>query len=218
MIVAEVREQLVDMYRREQFVPDKSGGKLVEIVGASFLADEPAIIGTPDEDYIERELVWYLTTSRYVQDIPGGAPKIWQQVADRHGRINSNYGWCVFSKENGFQHHNVVAALKEDPSTRQAVMVYTRPSMHDDATTFGMSDFMCTNAVQYVIRDGKLDAIVQMRSNDVVFGYRNDFAWQQYMLERVAGEVGEVAGTITWQVGSLHVYERHFNLLEELTS
>jgi len=60
-----------------------------------------------------------------------------------------------------------------------------------------------------------------MRSNDVVFGYKNDYAWQKYVLDNVAkditvdGSIGKniEPGNITWQVQNLHVYERHFNLV-----
>ncbi|MGZ7196727.1 hypothetical protein ACXWOC_11115, partial [Streptococcus pyogenes] len=73
--------------------------------------------------------------------------------------------------------------LIEKPDSRRAIMIYTRPSMQVDFERDGMSDFMCTNNVQYLIRDGRVHAIVNMRSNDVVFGFRNDYAWQKYVLE-----------------------------------
>ena len=92
-------------------------------------------------------------------------------------------------------------------------MIYTRPIMHADYNRDGMSDFMCTNAVQYVIRNNRLNAIVQMRSNDVVFGYKNDRAWQQWVLNKLANDLEIDPGQIVWNAGSLHVYERHFNLL-----
>ena len=94
-------------------------------------------------------------------------------------------------------------------------MIYTRPSMWEDYNKNGMSDFMCTNTVQYFLRNGRLDALVQMRSNDVVFGYKNDFAWQDYVLNNLCQDLGVDKGTITWSVGSLHVYERHFHLISE---
>jgi thymidylate synthase len=78
----------------------------------------------------------------------------------------------------------------------------------------GMSDFMCTNTVQYLVRDGKLNALVYMRSNDAVFGYKNDFAWQKYVLESLCKDADIPIGDIYWNVASLHVYERHFNLIE----
>jgi len=59
-----------------------------------------------------------------------------------------------------------------------------------------------------------LQAVVQMRSNDVVFGYKNDYAWQQNVLESLSQDLGINPGFITWQVQNLHVYERHFHLVE----
>jgi thymidylate synthase len=82
-----------------------------------------------------------------------------------------------------------------------------------DYNANGMSDFMCTNAVQYMIRDGKLNAVVQMRSNDVVFGYKNDYAWQKFVLDKLAADLEVTPGRIIWNAGSLHVYERHFKLV-----
>ena len=212
--VSDIRDQFAALYQDGEFVTDKFGGKVLEIVGASFIADEELIFGAVNEDYVKRELDWYRSMSLYVSDIPGGAPKIWQQVACKNGRINSNYGWCIWSKENGNQYDNVVAELKKNPDSRRAVMIYTRPNMWNDYNENGRSDFMCTNAVQYVLRNGKLNAIVQMRSNDAWAGYRNDFAWQKYVLNCVAEDINCAVGEIMWNVGSLHVYDRQFYLVD----
>jgi thymidylate synthase len=67
--------------------------------------------------------------------------------------------------------------------------------------------------------------VSQMRSNDVVFGYKNDYAWAQYLMDKfvsnwnemasATGEHGEIEkGMLIWQVMNLHVYERHFNLVK----
>jgi thymidylate synthase len=53
----------------------------------------------------------------------------------------------------------------------------------------GMSDFMCTNAVTYIIRDHLVHANVQMRSNDCIFGYRNDRAWQLHVLKMLVDDL-----------------------------
>jgi thymidylate synthase len=211
--VTHIRQEFQYLLKNEAFIEDKTGVKMLEIRSASFVADEPAIFGTPNQDYIDRELAWYESQSLNVNDIPGGPPTIWKQVADKHGYINSNYGWCVFSKQNGSQYDNVVKELTAHPYSRRAVMIYTRPKMWEDYNLDGMSDFMCTNAVQYMIRYGRLNAVVQMRSNDVVFGYRNDYAWQKHVLQKLAKDLGVVEGDIYWNAGSLHVYSRHFNMV-----
>jgi len=106
----------------------------------------------------------------------------------------------------------------KDVGSRQAVMVYTRPSIHTDAFTNGRKDFICTNAVQLLIRDGKLEYHVSMRSNDVVYGYNNDVAWHRYVHQRALACLPESLGGIEigdmyWSAGSLHVYPRHFKLV-----
>ena len=219
--VNDIRELLAEQFLNENFTIDKSGVKTVELVGASFIADEALIFGSENAEYIQHELDWYLSQSLNVNDIPGKTPAIWNAVATPDGLINSNYGYLVLSKENGSQYENVRNELTVNPESRRAVMIYTRPTMHTDWCAGGMSDFICTNAVQFLLRAAQLHMIVQMRSNDAVFGYKNDYAWQKYiqgcLAEDLACRTGNAisAGSITWQVGSLHVYERHFNYITD---
>jgi len=212
--VQDIREQFKIELAHENFVTDKSGVNMLEIRSACFIADEPSIFGKVNEEYVKRELEWYKSMSLNVNDIPGGAPAIWELVSDEEGYINSNYGWCIWSRQNFNQYHRVFEELWNNPQSRRAVMIYTRPSMWDEYNTDGMSDFMCTNAVQYMIRDGELEAVVQMRSNDVVFGYKNDYAWQKHVLDMLANQLNVKSGKIYWNAGSLHVYSRHFNLID----
>jgi thymidylate synthase len=210
--VEDIREYLIRELQAESFVVDKTGVKTIEMIGACFEADEPSIFGDVNDEYVQRELEWYKSMSLYVDDIPGITPAIWKQVASTEGKINSNYGWAIYSEDNGLQYLNVLDELMKNPNSRRAVMIYTRPTMWHDYNHNGMSDFMCTNAVQYMIRDGQLVAIVQMRSNDVVFGYRNDYAWQKYVADQLTKDLElETQPKIVWNVGNLHVYERHFD-------
>jgi Straboviridae dCMP hydroxymethylase len=225
---------------RESSMTSLVGNTTIEIVGASFIADEPSIFGKVDEGYVKREEEWYYSMSLNVNDIPGGTPAAWKACADKDGFINSNYGWTCFSPENGFeaatyyergykafglelpaaslpgrsQYECAVNELKKNPESRRAVIIYTRPTMWMDYNSNGRSDFMCTNAVQYMIRDGKLHAVVQMRSNDAVWGYKNDRAWQQHVLEKMGNELSVPVGNLYWNAGSLHIYSRHYHLVD----
>jgi thymidylate synthase len=210
--VEDIREYFIRELQAERFITDKTGVKTIEMIGATFEADEPTIFGDVNDDYIQRELEWYKSMSLYVDDIPGITPAIWKKVADRGGKINSNYGWAIYHKDNYLQYANVLNELQFSPNSRRAVMIYTRPTMWNDYNRDGMSDFMCTNTVQYMIRNGQLVVIVQMRSNDVVFGYRNDYAWQKYVAFHMTKDLKLTKQPkIIWHVGSLHVYERHFD-------
>lgn len=214
MLLSDLRDEIARAY-----VSGSRVGNTVELIGESFIANEPTIFGAPNDDYIKRELAWYASGSLNVDDIPGGAPKIWRDVADPHGFVNSNYGFLVFDERNHSQLDRVVQHLLADLGSRRAVAIYTRPTMHDDWNTNGRRDFVCTNAVQYLVRDGKLNLVVQMRSNDVVFGYRNDYAWQRLTQDCVIADLEEHGviverGDIIWNAASLHVYDRHFWLLD----
>jgi len=220
MNVEYIRNSFSDELANENFVIDKTSVKTLEIQGASFEANEPLIFGPLNHEYIKRELNWYNSMSLNVDDIEGKVPAIWQSVSTPSGEINSNYGWCVWSDSNNCTHHNgaqywnVVKELRLNPDSRRAIMIYTRPTMHTDYNRDGMSDFICTNTVQYLIRNDELVVIVQMRSNDVVFGYRNDYAWQDYVAGLVSTSLRLTSHKIIWQVGSLHIYEKHFWMVE----
>lgn len=216
--VKDVRNIFIEKYKNQDFIIDKSKQKTIEIMNASFIADEPYIFKQPNKEYIEKEILWYLSMSLNIKDFPGGAPKIWHEVASKQGYINSNYGWCIFSEQNFKQLDHVITELKENPNSRRAIMIYTRPSMWLDYNKNGMSDFICTNNVQYLIRDNKIHSLVYMRSNDAIFGYRNDFAWQKYVLTILVNQLQIAPGTIYWNVGSLHIYERHFHEIEKFIS
>ena len=199
---------------REASMTGLMGNETIEIVGASFIADEDAIFGEVNWDWVRREEEWYHSMSLNVNDIPGGAPKVWAAVADKDGFINSNYGWMIWSEDNGRQYDCALAELQKNPESRRAVMIYTRPSMWLDYNKGGRSDFCCTNAVQYLIRDGAIHAVVQMRSNDAIFGFKGDRAWQRHVLEKLATDLKVDVGNILWNAGSLHVYARHFYLVD----
>lgn len=214
--VADIRAKLIQKYKDQDFVIDKTGVKTIEVIGESFIADEDWIIRKPNYDYIERELEWYKSQSLYVDDIPGGTPAIWNQVASDLGEINSNYGYLIWSDENYSQYQNVLEELTANPNSRRAVMIYNRPSMHKDYKRDGMSDFICTYANTFLIRDGKLISHYLMRSNDAVFGYDNDVHWAMHVQKRLAEDLDVECGNIIWTATNLHVYERHFKFIEEL--
>ena len=196
---------------------DKTGVKCIEMIGASFEADEPAIFGKPNTEYIEKEIDWYESQSLNINDIYGpdkSPPEAWQYAACDAGFINSNYGYLIYSEENGYQYDNVLAELKANPNSRRATMIYNRPEIWSEYNTDGMSDYICTNSVAYYIRNDKLNCCVQMRSNDVVYGYKNDYAWQQYVLQDLAFDLNLEPGKMIWQVQNLHVYEKHFDLIK----
>lgn len=169
------------------------------------------------ESYIKKELDWYMSQSTDVKLI-GMDAKTWLKCCDDNYKVNSNYGFLMFSPQNGYQYKNVVDELSTFYDSRRAVAYYTNPWMH----YVGGKDHICTLAVQYLLREDYVHAIVFMRSNDIVYGLIGaDLFWQNEMLQSIAADLSVLytrqikAGSITWQVGSLHIYEKHWGKLDE---
>ena len=228
----DIKNELVRKYKAGE-IREIAGSKCVEIQNANFIADKDWIIREPNYDYANREIEWYESQSLYVEDIPGKTPVIWEQCADKDGKINSNYGWCIWSNENGNQYKNCLRTLVKDPHSRQAVMIYTRPSMYKDAFENGRHDFMCTFSTQVFLNEKvddsipgqlipyyELKYIIYQRSSDSIFGFNNDIIFHRYVANKLANDLTEAlnypvkVGDIEWNAGSLHVYERHFKYLE----
>lgn len=224
-IIFPIIEQFYNKIQNKEFVTDKSGVKCVEIIGAKIenLNPKQAIldfgIKKTNKEYCEKELKWYLSRdlniSDWVDDI-----SIWKQVADYNGFINSNYGWCIFSEENYNQYENCKKELIKNPQSRRAIMIYNRPNMWIDYNKDGRSDFICTLQNQFFIRDNTLISIYEMRSNDLIYGWFNDFYWACEVYNKLFEELKMIykdlkLGTMTWIANSLHVYEKHFELLEK---
>lgn len=169
------------------------------------------------EAYVKKELDWYMSQSTDAQMI-GQTASTWLKCCDKNHKVNSNYGFLMFSPQNGYQYKNVVEELSYDYDSRRAVAYYTNPWMH----YVGGKDHICTLAVQYLLREDFVHAIVFMRSNDIVYGLIGaDLFWQNEMLQSIAADLTIAydrqigAGSITWQVGSLHIYEKHWGKLDE---
>lgn len=225
-IVLKEFKRLYEDLENSKFVTDKSGVNCVEIIDSNIKNLDPSRplfdFGprkTP-ENYCKKELDWYLSESLnikgWMDDI-----KIWTQVADKDGFINSNYGNLVFSKENFKQYQHVLDELTQKPDSRRALIMYNRPSMWIEYNADGMSDFTCTISAQVFIRDNRLIWINTMRSQDAIFGFGSDFYWACYVYNRLFDDLkqtheGLKHGWINWNCASFHVYERHFELLKDI--
>jgi len=111
--------------------------------------------------------------------------------------------------------------LKRHKESRQALIIYTRPTMHTDSKRDGMSDFLCTICNQFFIRDDKLCMIYEMKGIDLFYGIFHNYPWSCYVYNKMFNELKQYypnleKGWIKFFVGSAHIYERHFKRLRKL--
>ena len=153
-------------------------------------------------EYAEAEWQWYLSGDPSIDklgEINGSIPPIWEKMADSERKVRSNYGW---QWERNHQLDKVVAMLKSNPETRQAVI-----SIYDgkEISTY-RKDTPCTYAVQFTILDSKLHMAVLMRSNDLWFGFCNDQYCFASLQELVADRLSIELGTYYHFAHNLHLY------------
>jgi thymidylate synthase len=213
--IASIRRGFEWLSLQNQYTIDKTGTKVLELIGESFIADEETIFGEVSPEYIKKELEWYYGQSLRLMKDP---PLVWKSVAGNDGKVNSNYGWCIFSHGNMLQYEAAILQLLDFKESRRSVMIYTRPSMQTDYRKDGMNDFMCTNTTQMLIRNDRLWYIVNQRSMDAVYGYKNDRAWHIHVQKRAIGDLSQTypnlqQGPLIFQTGSLHLYEKHFHFI-----
>ena len=206
-------------------VDPRTGNKV--ILSASWVADRDSMIGTRNEDWVRRELDWFRSGSNRLTDMEPPVPGAFQQCAGIDQTVNSAYGHILFGKGDDLPNgptlfdRMVETFISEGKGTRHAVAIISDRDIHRLAVRWGRKDFICTNALNLMIDEGdKLHIIAQMRSMDAVWGYRADYSMWDYLMEYMLGNLETVypelkRGDIVFQVANLHVYPRHFLLLEK---
>lgn len=160
------------------------------------------------------EFAWHLSASNKLDAIEYYS-KEWKNTSEDGQKIyESCYGHKIFSPINQeSQWQKLIKLLKHDPFSRRAVL-----TLHnfDNLSDLDSKDVACTCSIQFLFRNGKLDATVYMRSNDIVWGLPNDIFFFTMLQELLAKELGVEVGVYNHMVGSLHLYERHFDLAESI--
>jgi thymidylate synthase len=153
------------------------------------------------------EFLWYMTKNPKVEIISPYL-KHWVNYSDDGDIVNSNYGYCA-----GFQIDNIIEKLKKDKSSRQGVInLYNQ-----DFSNYYGKDTVCTPNYQIIIRDNLLSMIVNARSRDIIRGECIDQFTFTLLQEILANELGYNVGWYQVNIGSLHIYEEHYNMLEMST-
>ena len=126
---------------------------------------------------------------------------------ERTGFFDGDYAPRIFRQLSW-----VYKTLKKDPDSRQAVITIRNES--DEKPT---KDHPCTLSFQFFIRDNKLHMLTNMRSNDAYIsclGY--DLMNFMFIQNVLAAWLNIEVGSYHHNVGSMHVYENHYDLFEYL--
>jgi hypothetical protein len=211
-------------------VDPRTGNKVLYSV--NWRATTDSMIGNVNPDWVRRELDWFRSGSDLLEDMEEPVPALFKACAGWDGKVNSAYGHILFGRSEvlpqppTLYERIVNTFLSEGPESRHAVAIISDRDIHRLAQMNGRNDFICTNALNVMIdHENRLHIIAQMRSMDAVFGYRADYSMWDDLMEKLLRDLsfyhdGKLRpklhrGHITFQVANLHVYPRHFKLLEE---
>jgi thymidylate synthase len=100
--------------------------------------------------------------------------------------------------------HQIPWAMEQlqKPGCRQAVIQIWHP------TPAPSKDIPCTLSWQLLARDGRLNAVITMRSSDIWLGLPYDFVNLSQLMSGIAGELGLETGELIFNLGSSHLYDR----------
>lgn len=140
--------------------------------------------------------------------------------------FNAAYGHRLRFDYGHDQIADVIALLRAEPNTRQASLVLSLPSRDrafrpQPSHNGGNEDFVqvrhetkdraCNVYAHLMIRDGALNWLQIVRSNDVVWGTPYNFMQWMHLQEFIAAAVGVEVGTYTHVADSLHMYDYHWD-------
>ena len=160
------------------------------------------------------EILWiWQKKSNNVKDLNS---HIWDSWADETGSIGKAYGYQLgvkhkYKEGEMDQVDRVLYDLKNNPYSRRIMTnIYTFQDLHE------MHLYPCAYSMTFNVSDGKLNGILNQRSNDMVVA--NNWNVVQYsvllmMLAQVSNlEVGELVHVIS----DAHIYDRHIPALETM--
>lgn len=162
--------------------------------------------------YCLGELLWYFTARNDVKFISRFS-SFWSKISDDGVTNNSAYGYVLMKKHGFNQIEKIIELLKYDPNSRRAVLNINEANEHVIET----KDEPCTICLQFLIRDNKLHCTAIMRSNDIWLGFPYDVVFFTELQKYIASRLMVGYGTYTHFATSLHVYDRDFEKITNLT-
>lgn len=189
------------------------GHKTREVLGATIIVEDPTRnlpvgIGRGLKPAIGAVEAAQLIAGVSMPDVATSVAPNLRQFAEDDGSFHGAYGLRA-----GWQMASIIERLAADRDTRQAVLVIWSPYL-DTGTIH--KDMPCTVSLHFMIRNGKLNLHVTMRSNDVWWGLAYDVFQFTQLQMTVARCLGIGWGRYFHHANSLHIYERDWDKVDAL--
>jgi thymidylate synthase len=160
------------------------------------------------------EILWiWQKKSNNVNDLKS---KIWDAWANEDGTIGKAYGYQLGIKheyrEGEFdQVDRILFDLQKNQSSRRIIAnMYNHENLHE------MSLYPCAYSLTFGVAEGKLNAILNQRSQDFLTANNWNVCQYAILLHMFAAASGLSVGRLVHVIADAHIYDRHIPIVEEL--
>ncbi|MCL2576683.1 MAG: thymidylate synthase [Defluviitaleaceae bacterium] len=160
------------------------------------------------------EILWiWQKKSNNVCDLKS---KIWDAWADENNTIGKAYGYQLGIKhrypEGEFdQVDRILFDLRENPTSRRIIAnMYNHQDLHE------MNLYPCAYSLTFNVVDGKLNAILNQRSQDFLTANNWNVCQYAILLHMFAAASSLQAGTLIHVIADAHIYDRHIPIVKDL--
>ena len=160
------------------------------------------------------EILWiWQKKSNNVNDLNS---HIWDQWADEDGSIGKAYGYQMGVKhqyKEGMmdQVDRVIYDLKNNPYSRRIMTnIYVHQDLHE------MNLYPCAYSMTFNVTDGRLNAILNQRSQDVLAANNWNVVQYAVLIHMLAQVCDLQPGELVHVIADAHIYDRHVDIIKEL--
>lgn len=160
------------------------------------------------------ELLWiWQKKSNNVHDLKS---HIWDSWADESGSIGKAYGYQLGIKhrykEGEFdQVDRVIYDLKNNPNSRRILT-----NIYNFADLNEMNLYPCAYSMTFNVENGKLNGILNQRSNDMAVANNWNVCQYAVLLHMLAIVSNLQVGELIHVIADAHIYDRHIPTIEKI--
>lgn len=154
------------------------------------------------------ETLWVLSGRTDIQYLSFFLPRA-IDFSDDGQTWRAGYGGRIMNNPDQLKY--VYEVLKKDLYSRRALISLWRPELDSDHRD-SFKDYCCTNTVNFLVREGKLDCTVYMRSNDLLWGCSSINIYEFTVMQEILARLLKVeVGQYHHFANSMHLYTKGFN-------
>ncbi len=160
------------------------------------------------------EILWiWQKKSNNVHDLNS---HIWDSWADETGSIGKAYGYQLSVKnkykEGKFdQVDRVIYDLKNNPNSRRIMT-----NIYNFADLNEMHLYPCAYSMTFNVKDGKLNGILNQRSNDMLVANNWNVCQYSILIIMLAQVCGFIPGELVHVISDAHIYDRHIPIVKKI--